>query len=335
MTELIPTKLTADDIKNKARRLGADLVGIADGKIMDENPPYPDTPRRPSDISELDGGRVIVLAKRLSFATSRLPKWDDQHKFYSDELTVTAIEEMAFDLVFWLEDNGCPAILLPTQHIDPSRSQENISSNAKNPLSAVHAAVEAGLGTLGLNHQIITPEFGPRVLLGIVMTSADVAPDSKQDNALCLGPECGRCLQACPADAVGHWQRDWPACDRRRSPFGFGFASDYLTNVLREQDQEKQIGMLRSMESSEIFQAMLRGTGIISGCRNCADVCPVGEDYEKLLKDWVDDINEATPEKQTRLDAMIREEATGNLPEGFNQQQRWIGDYAPKDDKVP
>jgi ferredoxin len=307
--------------------LGADLVGIGDGAIMDANPPFPDTPRRPSDISELDGGRVIVLAKRLSFATSRLPKWDDQHKYYSDELVVSAIEEMAFDLVFWLEDNGCPAILVPSNYIDPLRSEKDISSSAKNPLSAVHAAVEAGLGTLGLNHQLITPEYGPRVLLGIVMMSANVTPDAKIDNALCLGPECGRCLQGCPGDAVGHWDRDWTICDRHRSPFGFGFTSDYLTNVLREEDQEKQLGMLRSMESSEIFQAMLRGTGIISGCRNCADVCPVGEDYERLLKDWVDEIAEATPEKQARLDKMIEAEAANELPPGFGAQQRWIGNY--------
>ncbi|MDP6926376.1 MAG: hypothetical protein QGG84_04730 [Rhodospirillales bacterium] len=332
MTKLLPTDLTAADIKAKAKELGADLVGIADGQIMDDNPPFPDTPRRPSDISELDGGRVIVLAKRLSFAVSRLPKWDDQHKYYSDELIVSSIEEMALDLVFWLEDNGSPGVVIPCQYIDPLRSNQDISSSAKNPLSAVHAAAEAGLGTLGLNNQLITPEFGPRVILGIVMTSADVKADGKRDKALCLGPECGRCLQACPADAVQHWQRDWPSCDRLRSPFGFAYTSDYLTNVLKEEDQEKQMGMLRSMESSEIFQAMLRGTGIVSGCRNCADVCPVGEDYEKLLKPWVDEIAEATPEKQTRLDRMTNVESKGEQPSGFVAQHRWIGNY-PKFDK--
>ena len=49
-----------------------------------------------------------MLAKRISFATSRLPAWDDQHKFYGDELLISALEELALDLVFWLEDNGLP-----------------------------------------------------------------------------------------------------------------------------------------------------------------------------------------------------------------------------------
>lgn len=325
--ELVQTNLTAAQIKDKVRELGADLVGIADGQIMDENPPYPDHPRRPSDITELDSGRVIVFAKRTSFATSRLPKWDDQHKFYGDEVIISALEEMALDLVFWLEDNGCPAILVPCHHVMAERSQLDIDAGAKNPLSAVHAAVEAGLGTLGLNRQLITPEFGPRVILGMVLTSGEVEADAKREDALCLGPECGRCLQACPADAIGHWQRDWPACDRLRSPFGFEYTAEYLTKVLSEEDLEKRLGMLRTMESSEIFQAMLRGSGIVSGCRNCADVCPVGEDYETLLKPWVDDISEATPEKQARLDAMVKIESDGGMPEEFNSQRRWIGDY--------
>ncbi len=321
---LIPTTLTADTVKEKARELGADLVGIANGALMDQNPPDPDNPRTPSDITVIDGARVIVLAKRISFATSRLPDWNDQHKFYGDELLISALEELALDLVFWMEDNGAPALMVPYHHVDPLKFKKGKDTQATHPLSAEHAAVEAGLGTLGLNHQLITPEFGPRVILALVMTSANIDPDTKMNTALCLGPECGRCLSACPADAVLHWDRDWAACDKYRSPFGFEFLSNYLTDVLNETDQDKKIAMLRGMESSELFQAMLRGSGIITGCRRCADVCPIGEDYENLLKKWVDEIPENTAEKQKRLDTMKKEIA---LPKAFERQARWIGDF--------
>ena len=330
MNTLLPTTLTTEAIKEKARSLGADLVGIADGAVMDQFPPDPENPRSPSDITEFDGGRVIVLAKRISFATSRLPAWNDQHKFYGDELLISALEELALDLVFWLEDNGVPGLLVPYHHVDPLKYAKGKDTQATHPLSAEHAAVEAGLGTLGLNHQLITPEYGPRVILGLVMTSADVEPDIKRTEALCLGPECGRCLSACPADAVQHWDRDWSACDKYRSPFGFEFMSDYLTEILTEKDQLQQIAKLRGMESSEIFQAMLRGSGIITGCRRCADVCPVGEDYEELLKKWVDKIPEETPEKLKRLEGMVAE---ATLPEAYEKQSRWIGEVgigAPK-----
>ena len=162
MNELIPTTLTSNAIKQKTKSLGADLVGIADGAVMDQNPPDPANPRGPSDITEIDGGRVIVLAKRISFATSRLPAWNDQHKFYGDELLISALEELALDLVFWLEDNGVPGLLVPYHHVDPTKFLKGKDTQATHPISATHAAVEAGLGTLGLNHQLITPEYGPR-----------------------------------------------------------------------------------------------------------------------------------------------------------------------------
>ena len=107
-------------------------------------------------------------------------------------------------------------------------------------LSLPHAAVEAGLGTLGLNLQLLTPEFGPRVLLTAVLCSVDVECDDKMETALCLGPSCGRCLKTCPADAVGHWTRDWPACDRFRSPHGFAQLSEHVTRIIAEPDASRQ-----------------------------------------------------------------------------------------------
>ena len=70
--------LTADAIKNCARELGADLVGIADGEAMNLNPPDPKDPRRPIDVTEHDYKRVIVLAKRLSSGATRIIPWGDR-----------------------------------------------------------------------------------------------------------------------------------------------------------------------------------------------------------------------------------------------------------------
>ena len=91
--------LSAEEIKAKARELGADLVGIADGKVMDANPPDPGNPRRPSDITEFDAGRVIVMAKRYSLGTTRIKRWDERHKYYNDELALSMLEETSLDLV--------------------------------------------------------------------------------------------------------------------------------------------------------------------------------------------------------------------------------------------
>ena len=72
--------LTAEQIKARARELGADLVGIADGAALEAHPPDPADPRRPSDITDLDGGRVIVLARRLSSGVTRIKAWGEDRK---------------------------------------------------------------------------------------------------------------------------------------------------------------------------------------------------------------------------------------------------------------
>lgn len=328
MVAVFQEPIAAADIKEKARALGADLVGIADGKLMDENPPDPADPRRPSDISDYDADRVIVLAKRYLSGSARMTRWDERHKYYNDELTITALEEIALELVLWLEDRGYPALIVPPTHVDPWRYRDDPEEHLKPLLSLNHAAVEAGLGTLGLNLQLLTPEFGPRVMLTAVLSSVPVACDARLTEGLCLGPSCGRCLSACPGDVVGHWGRDWRTCDRYRSPHGFAQLAEFLGSVIDEEDPAKQKQALRSEQSFNLWQSILRGSGVVTGCRRCQDVCPVGADYAAMLKDALEHIPEDTPDKQARLKAMEKAEAKGELPEGYAAQQRWIGDLA-------
>jgi epoxyqueuosine reductase len=306
-------KLTAEAIKAKARELGADLVGIADGKNVDT-----------SHITEHDGGRVIVMATRVQAGSSRIPRWNDRNKYYNDELSLTFLEEASLELVYWLEDAGYPAIIVPPTHVDPWRYTGDPKKHQTTLISLPHAAVEAGLGTLGLNLQLLTKEHGPRVLLTAVLCSVDVECDKPMTEALCLGPECGRCLKACPGDVIGQWDRDWEACDTYRSPHGFKQLSDYLGRVIDEPDAQRKKALLRSEDSFNLWQSILRGAGVITGCRRCADVCPVGADYEVLLKDALDAIPENTPQKEARLAAMVAAEAAGPVPARVSRM-RWIG----------
>ena len=305
--EINKKKISAQDIKRRARELGADLVGIADGAQIDA-----------SHITDLDAGRVIVLGKRLNEGVARITRWSDRHKYYNDELALTHIEETSLELVYWLEDCGYPALIVPPTHIDPSRYKDVPREHLEPLLSLPHAAVEAGLGTLGLNLQLITPEYGPRVLLTAVLSSVDVECDKPLSEALCRGPSCGRCLKACPADAVGQWSRDWPACDEYRSPHGFAQLTDHLDRIIHENDAKKRKELLRSETSFNLWQSILRGAGVVTGCRRCADVCPVGADYA-MLADAVEEIPENSPEKESRLKSMA-----AKSPE-YEKQKHFIG----------
>jgi len=320
MVSIFQEPLTATQIKQQAKVLGADLVGIADGKAMNENPGG-SAHQRPADITDHDGDRVIVLAKRYSAGTARIAAWNNRHKFYNDELALTALEETSLELVYWLEEKGYPAIIVPPTHVDPWRYWGDPNAHQETLLSFPHAAVEAGLGTLGLNLQLITPEFGPRVILTAVMCSVDCETDRPMTTALCKGPECGRCLQACPGDVIGNWQRNWSACDDFRAPHGFKQLTTHMTDILNTDDPDQRKNLVRSETSFNLWQSILRGSGVITGCRRCQDVCPVGEDYAGL-SDALDEIAEATAEKQQRLDDYKKQAK----PETYKNQARWIGE---------
>jgi epoxyqueuosine reductase len=317
------TELTAEAIKLRARELGADLVGIADGGAMGQLTTPPGVELRPSRITDYDGDRVIVLARRLLTGTNRLTRWDERHKYYNDELALTALEQTALDLVLWLEDQGVPALIVPATHVDPWSYRDNPEDHLEPLLSLNYAAVEAGIGTLGLNLQLLTPQYGPRVVLSAVLCSVDVECDSPIDRALCRGPSCGRCLRACPGDVIGHYDRDWPACDRYRSPHGFAQLTDFLNEVLDEPDLARKAELVRSRQSFELWISILRGAGVVTGCRRCAEVCPVGDDYPALQEPQAV-IAETSEEKELRLVEMIEAEQRGELPTSYRDNQRWI-----------
>jgi epoxyqueuosine reductase len=263
-----------------------------------------------------------VLAKRLNDGVARIRRWNDRHKYYNDELALTHLEETSLELVYWLEDAGYPALIVPPTHVDPARYNDRPEEHIDPMLSLPHAAVEAGLGTLGLNLQLLTPEYGPRVILTAVLCSVPVECDQPMAQALCLGPSCGRCLKVCPGDAVREWERDWPACDTYRSPHGFAQLTQHLDDIINEPSAAGRKELLRSETSFNLWQSILRGSGVITGCRQCADVCPVGADYEKMLADAHPDVP-STPQKDARLAAMNPDSPA------YAKQKRFIGILKP------
>ena len=231
-------------------------------------------------------------------------------------------------MVYFLEDEGgFPALIVPPIHTDATRNYRAYSEGGTyGALSLVHAAVEAGLGTLGLNLMLLTPEYGPRVTLTAVLTSAELEPDRRMTTTLCQGEACGRCLLACPGDAVQHWGLDKKKCAPYASPHGFSHVVSHVGNVLRAESTEQKMELLRSGDSFNIWQTMLRGVGAYTGCTRCVDVCPVGQDYARYLADAQHDIPETTTEKTARLTEMQRKHTVGEKIEGLERSRRWIGE---------
>jgi len=116
---------------------------------------------------------------------------------------------LAYELVEFLKGRGFNA-LLPRGHFD---KQRNIAR-----MSFKMAAHEAGFGAYGKSGLIVTPEYGPRVNIGVVVTEAALEPDKKLVFDPCAS--CSVCAAACPANAI---QRDSkpPVSHNRETCVGF------------------------------------------------------------------------------------------------------------------
>jgi len=68
------------------------------------------------------------------------------------------------------------------------------------PLPHKAVATRAGLGWIGKSALLITPEYGPAVRLGTVLTDADFETGDPVNASNC--GQCRKCVDACPAQAI-------------------------------------------------------------------------------------------------------------------------------------
>jgi epoxyqueuosine reductase QueG len=76
--------------------------------------------------------------------------------------------------------------------------------NLTGVISHRHVAVAAGLGELGWNGLLLTPDSGPRVRLSTILTSAELEPDPQYSGKpLCDKNSCKlACVKTCPLGAI-------------------------------------------------------------------------------------------------------------------------------------
>ena len=59
----------------------------------------------------------------------------------------------------------------------------------------------AGLGEIGYSKMLLTPEFGPRLRIGVILTEMELEPDPIYDGPQ-LCNKCMACVKNCPGNAI-------------------------------------------------------------------------------------------------------------------------------------
>lgn len=218
-----------EELKGFARSLGADLVGVASVDRFEEAPEG----HRPEDILP-QARAVVVCAKRIPNGPLEGPATSYHHAM---SILHAQLDLIASQVALFLEQEGGLAVPVPAD--EPYHHWEAERLYGRGDLSHKQAAQAAGLGRLGKNSLLITPQFGNRVHLVSVVTSVELAADGMMQEELCPSA-CSLCIEACPSGAIGEGQQ----VDQR---------------LCRE----------------VMIQRLPKGT-LIESCRECRRVCKIG-----------------------------------------------------------
>lgn len=180
-----------DRIKEIARAAGADLCGIAEVERFSAAPEG----FRPTDIYA-DCRSVVVLAKAMPKGLAYVsPRIIYNH---AGDVNLAELDRIVLNMAMEIERLGGIAVPLPSD--GPYDYWETETLTGKGLLSMRHAAVQAGLGSLGKNTLLINKEYGNLLNIGAVLTDLTLRSDELSET-LCV-PGCRRCLDACPVHAL-------------------------------------------------------------------------------------------------------------------------------------
>lgn len=314
----LSSALNSAEVKRRAKELGASLCGIASSSTLNAFPPDPLWPQTPERISPYCKS-VIVIAQRIPVGAFRCKT--NVPVQYLDMLVMRRMDRIALTLSRELERAGHPTFTLAAQETDWKLKKASYGL-----LSTRHLGIEAGLGTLGLEVNILSPEFGPRLYLTGILTELELEPDERMQEQVCIGESCSRCLHSCPPDAVRHWGLDKAACATEAQEFGFAQITKFFDRYF-ELDPEQRKAAVRSRDLFGFWQGLLRVVGSFGDCPRCLAVCPVGNDYHAHLADIQKHIPEKTPEKVAKAAAFKQARKDGQPIAGMSEWNvRWVGE---------
>ena len=273
-------EINAHNIKKILHDESIDIVGIADAQnLILAHPPRPATALMPSARS------VIVMAVAHSLGAAYSPDvmlWT-RSKMQTSRLLDAAAEKIGR----MLEREGFLSLPIsadkPVEVFkqNPETGRKFRQTRTLGFLSLKHAAITCGMGELGRNNLLLTPEFGPHQRLCAIVTEAPLTADSRRELNLCQ--DCEKCIEACPSGAlkVDHYDVDpcfvyWAYGFKRLPPDRFWKWPGYI-RMLRQHLKRRD----PLVEGAQTYITD------VDNCIECMRVCPVGGNWEKIRPKWL------------------------------------------------
>jgi epoxyqueuosine reductase len=174
-SRLSPDELTAA-LKAKTAELGISAVGIAR-----HDPRYTFAQFAGRHV----GDRVVVCILEQNYGSTQLIPSERSER--AALATYGQLEDRLVELSGWLQERGYRA--RPEDYIGESMF--------------IHYAVAAGLGQLGINGQLLTPQAGSRCRINVLTTDAPLEFDSPVDYGIeGVCDRCQACVRRCPVGAI-------------------------------------------------------------------------------------------------------------------------------------
>lgn len=295
----------AELVKKQALACGADAVGIGNIDRWKEAPLQMD----PKQIMP-ECKSIIGLVFRSERGTMR---GVEEGTFFSNysAMGYAAVTHMflpltVLNLAKFIEDQGYEAV--PYGHLCEWRAidlEGKMRSHFSRPVREgqaapdvmVHLRIAAylcGLGEIGYSKMFLSPQFGPRNRVGIVLTDVELAPDPIYDGPK-LCNKCMACVRACPGkcfdnrptvkvNLAGH-EVEWIDLDMQACPITF--KGTVLTK--KEQEEPYIIGEPNTARTSwtpfhHKPNVLYRYGQAICGARGCMRACMISLEARGLLQ---------------------------------------------------
>lgn len=197
------SKRLARRVNQICMNAGARVCGIAAAESFGDAPEG----FRPRDLYA-DCASVVVFALPVPRGTAAVdPRIVyGRYNYFSLEL----LDEIAFRAAAEIEQAIPGAVAVPLPSDSPYEYWVPERQEGRGILSLKHAAVKAGLGTLGRSTLLLNAEYGGMLNLGALLTNLSLEPDPPAE-PVCLS-NCRICIDGCPAGAISETGVDQSLC---------------------------------------------------------------------------------------------------------------------------